>query len=367
MKIVFCHNDLYTLYLYRGDVIRHFSDKGWEVVLVFPEVQDDEDHRKRFEGCCRFVTIDMQPNSQNILADQRLFKNFIKLYRLESPDVVINYTVKPNIYSALAAHHLGIRTIDFMAGLGYLFDGYSIKKRLARFLYRLGLSVAEKVVVLNRANYEVLADGYVKREKLFLFECGEGVDMQKYPLCESTYTTTRFLMVARLLHDKGYAQFVEAARIVRTFYPEVKFEILGKLCEDNPNGIVKSVLDADVKDGAVDYLGESTDVPSVLKRNGVVVVVPSYYREGLNRSLMEASSMGRPIITTDVPGCRELVDNGINGFLVEPKNGKALADACLKFLKLSEEEKRSMSKASYEKCKSQFDVRFVIKRYVELI
>lgn len=367
MKIVFCNNNLSGIYLFRRDVVKHFVDKGCEVVLIYSKSLNDNLYEEKLKKNCRCIAVDMHPNSQNLLADYFLYRDLKRIYKKEKPDVVINYTIKPNIYSALAANSLNIRTVDIMAGLGYVFDGNSLKKKLARMLYKVGLSAAEKVIVLNQDNYNAVVDKYVKRNKLIQFKGGEGVNMAEYPYKKDEFETTRFLMVARLLYNKGYQQFVDAARIVKQSYRDVKFELLGGFSENAPTGVAKVVLEKHVKEGVIDYLGETSDVPSFVLREGTVVVVASFYMEGMNRALMEACSMGRPIITTNMPGCKEMVEDGKNGYCVEPKSAQALADACIKFLNLSRDEKETMARMSYEKCKRLFDVNLVIEKYDEII
>lgn len=176
-----------------------------------------------------------------------------------------------------------------------------------------------------------------------------------------------FLMVARVLYDKGYQEYVNAAAVVKQKYPDIKVELLGAMDENSPMGVPKSVLDQDVADGKITYLGVTNDVPSYLRREKVVVVIVSSYREGLNRALMEACAMGKPIITTDIPGCKETVDEGINGFLVPIKNASALADAMIKYIELSDEEKEKMKRASYQKAVKQFDVKHVLEQYDKII
>ncbi len=175
-----------------------------------------------------------------------------------------------------------------------------------------------------------------------------------------------FLMVARVLYDKGYQEYVDAASIIRQKYPNVSIELLGATDFSSPMGVPKTVLEKDVADGKLNYLGVTNDVPSYLKRKKVVVVVSSYH-EGMNRALMEALAMGKPIITTNIPGCKEMVDEGVNGFLVPPKDSISLAQAMEKYINLSDEEKDKMKRASYQKAVEQFDVKHVLKRYDEII
>lgn len=367
MKIAFCNNNLSGFWLFRKDVVKHFISQGFEIIVLYPKFLNEESYLEEISQYCKCIAVEMLPNNQNIIRDLKLYKQIRAIYKLERPDIVINYTIKPNIYSALAANSCGIRTIDVMAGLGYIFNGHSIKKKFAKYLYKLGLNAAEKVIVLNKDNFNTIVDKYVDRKRLVLFEGGEGVNMVEYPYKENKFKNIRFLMVSRLLYDKGFQQFVDAAAIVKSKYPEVSFELLGGFSEFSPSGVKKTTLEEYVNRGIINYLGETNDVPSYVLQDGTVVVVASYYMEGMNRALMEACAMGRPIITTNMPGCKEMVDDGKTGYCIEPRNTKALVEACIKFIELPSKEKEKMAKASFEKCKKQFDIKYVLAKYDELI
>lgn len=367
MKLLFCNNNITGFLSFRYDIVKHFHEKGSEIVFVYPQSKYKEGYEKPFEGLCRIIRVNVNPNGQNPWRDFKFMLQLRTIYKREKPDVVFNYTIKPNIYSTIAARSLGIKVVSMMAGLGYVFDGDTFIKSCVRLLYKFGLYLSDRVVVLNQDNYNFVCGKYVDPKKLILFRGGEGVNMDMYPYKESNFNRVKFLMIARVLYDKGYQEFVDAAKIVKAQFPDVSFELLGGLSEDSPTGVKKEVLDKDVNSGVLNYLGETKDVPSFVLRNGVVVVVASYYLEGMNRALMEACSMGRPVLTTNMSGCREMVDDGKSGYLFEKKNAQALADACISFLKLSEAEKRKMARASYEKCKSQFDVKYVIKEYDRIV
>lgn len=367
MKIAFCNNNIFGFYVFRKDIARHFFEQGHEIILLYPENAEDFGFLPKLSAFCRCIPISMQPNRQNILKDYALYKEIKKIYKRERPDIVFNYTIKPNIYSGLAARSLGIKVVSMMAGLGYAFSDNSIKKRLMRMFYQYGLNAADRVIVLNQNNYDTIVNRYVNENRLILFPGGEGVNMSEYPYKENHFNEIHFLMIARLLYDKGYQEFVDASKIVKKQYPDVHFELLGSLSEDSPTGVPKEQLDEDIRSGLVEYLGVTDDVPSIVSRDGVVVVVASFYMEGMNRALMEACSMGRPIITTDMPGCKEMVDNGKSGYCVKPRDAQSLADACLRFIALPESDKKLMAQASYEKCKSQFDVKTVINNYKMIV
>lgn len=367
MKAIFCNNYLPGQIHFRGDVMNHFHRNGWEIVVVVPENTATEAMLSCLDQSWKRYLLKTDCNSMNPINDLRYLNELRKIYRKERPDIVFHYTIKPNIYGTIAARMAGVRNVAMVAGLGYMFDGNSMAKCLGRALYRFGLGKADRVFALNESNCKTLLEGnYVKQENLIHLKGGEGVNLSTYPFRPMHFNTTRFLMVARVLYDKGYSEYVESARIVKQKYPEVNIELLGPLASDSPMGVPEEVVMRDHENGAISYLGETDDVQSFVLRDGVVVVVVSKYLEGLNRSLMEACAMGRPIITTTNPGCKETVDNGVNGFLVAPENARQLADAMIRFIELPAEDKIRMSEASHRKAVEIFDVKNVIRSFSEV-
>jgi len=364
MKVLFCNNVLTGLLQFRKDVINDFYARGWDIVIVVPKESINATVIAKLNKSWKIYQPDVRRNSISPLSDLRFMHELYKIYKIEKPDIIFHYTVKPNIYGTFAANLLGIRNVAMVAGLGYLFNGNSVKKKIGRTLYKLALRSADKVFVLNSSNRQVLEDGnYVRPEKLILLEGGEGVNTDLYPYQQMLFADIRFLMIARVLYDKGYSEYVEAAKIVKRKYPDIAIELLGPLDTDSPMGVPESVVMADVKNGAINYLGATNNVQDYLLRDGVVVVLPSKYLEGLNRSLMEACSMGRPIITTTNAGCRETVDDGVNGYLIPPADAVALADAMIRFIENSRQNMIKMSEASHRKAIEIFDVKNVINVY----
>lgn len=370
MKIFFCDNRLGGLLGFRIDVIRHFLSQGHDVTLVAPHAVSDWDKVGLHDVTgYKILEVDMDASGMNPRHELRLFRQYLRLFRRERPDIVFNYTIKPNVYSSLAARLCGCRVVCMMAGLGYIFDESGLKRRLLLSMCKAGLKRAERVLVLNSMNYDKLvSERIVKPSRLILLEGGEGVDLNYYSQHEAGFESgVTFLMVSRLLNEKGYEEFVEAARIVGHSTSAARFEILGPLAYDSPMGVKKEVFEADVEKGAFKYLGVSNDVPAVVGRKDVVVVVPSWYKEGMNRSLMEACALGKPLITTDNPGCRELVAEGENGYVVPVKDAHALADAMKRFVCLSEDKKLRMAQRSRELAESRFGVDKVIEVYDSIL
>ncbi|MBQ0076631.1 MAG: glycosyltransferase family 4 protein [Bacteroidales bacterium] len=369
MKILFCDNRLGGLLGFRIDIIRHLHQQGHEIVLVVPPPSSDWDKVGiQIEGV-KIVYVAMNPNGHNPIADIKLFNQYIRIFKQEHPNLIFTYTIKPNIYANISARLLHIRTISMVAGLGYAFEGSSLLKRMIRRMCQLGLRAAEKILVLNQNNYDILLEHrFATKDQLVLLQGGEGVNLACYPYAPSSYADgVTFLMVSRILYNKGYREFVGAARYVLKRNSNVRFELLGPTAYDSPMGVPHQVLEADRSSGAFNYLGVSNHVAQLLSRPNVVLVLPSYYPEGLNRSLMEACAVGRPIITTNIPGCQETVDEDKNGYLVPIKDVHALAAAMERFIQLDEDKKQTMAQHSYMLAKERFDVQEVIQLYETLI
>lgn len=368
MKIVFSDNRLGGLLGFRIDVIRHFITQGNEVILLAPKARSQWDKVGTMIPGCRVIEVPMNPHGMNPIKDISLFAKYIKIYKTERPDIVFNYTIKPNIYSCLAARICGVKVIDMLAGLGYIFTEGGLSKSLGRLIYRFALRRAHRVFVLNRDNRDfILKERYALRDRTVMLPGGEGINLEAYPYKEELFEEPiRFLMIARVLYDKGYREFVKAAKTIHKSRPEVIFELLGPIDTDSPTRVPPEEVEQDVKAGHIHYLGFSNKVQDYVLRDGVVVVLPSY-GEGLNRSLMEACSMGRPIITSDIAGCKEMVEDGRSGYLVVPYDSQSLASAFDRFLKLSREERQQMSRRSHQLAIERFDVRLAIDIYDQLV
>ena len=362
-KILFCDNVLWGLVNFRGSVIRHFVQQGDEVVLVAP--QDDESIMKVDipEGV-RYIPVRLNRCSRNPFTDLIYCAHLYRIYRKEHPDYIFHYTIKPNVYGSIAARLAGINCTGMVAGLGYGLLGDGMLSRLLAVMYRYAFKYVSSIFVLNQFNYQYLLDHkFCTSAQLRLFKGGEGVDLNAYPYVrEESGSPVVFLMVGRVLYDKGYREYVQAAKIVKQQYPDVRCQLLGMLDETYPAHVDEEELKRDVEEETIEYLASTNDVMQYLGRSGVVVVLPSYF-EGLSRSLMEACAVGRPIIATDIPGCRETVDEGKNGFLVKVKDSSSLAEGMLRYLSLSDAEKQAFSRHSRKKAEETFDVRQVIKEY----
>lgn len=281
---------------------------------------------------------------------------------------MLHFTIKPNIYGNIVCRILGIKTISNISGLGTVFVRKNWVTKLVKILYRYSLVAAERIFFQNREDYETFINQKIVDQNKCEILPGSGVDTDKFkPRKRGNKTDDiKFLLASRMLWEKGVGEYVEAARIIKSKYPNVKFYLLGFLGVDNPSAIPKKQVDNWVKEGIVEYLGVSDNVSEEIAKADCVVL-PSYYREGIPRVLLEAASMEKPIITTDNVGCREVVDDGINGYLCKVKDSKDLADKMEKIINLSPEEREKMGKAGREKITKQFHERIILSKYLSTI
>lgn len=367
MKMVICLNTAWNLVNFRAGLIRALVAQGHEVVAVAP---DDAYAARLAELGCRFVPLHMDNGGTHPGRDGLLLWRFWRLLRQEKPDVYLGYTVKPNVYGSLAAHWLGIPVINNVAGLGAVFGRGGLLVRLVRGLYQLALGRAAKVFFQNDDDRQLFITGGLVHPEVADLLPGSGVDLTRFsvtPLPSTTGSdgTFRFLLVARMLWDKGVGEFVEAATLIKDRWPQAQCCLLGFLDVDNPGAISRVQMDALVAQGVI-YLGTSDDVRVEIAQADCIVL-PSYYREGTPRTLLEAAAMGRPIITTDAVGCREVVDDGRNGFLCEPRNAADLAVKMERMLALSPAQRTEMGLCGRAKMEAEFDEQIVISRYLTAI
>lgn len=321
-----------SLINFRGPMLRAMRAAGHEVHAVSPPADQAVVEALTAMGVTHHC-VPLSRTGLNPLRDIGSLLALIRLFRELRPDRLLAYTIKPVIYGGLAARLTRVRFFAMITGLGYSFAGLGWRSRLvgwvARRLYRWTLFGAERVFFQNRDNLEVfLNHGLLRDDKQAQLIAGSGVDLFHYAVAPLS-TVPDFLMIARLLHDKGVVEYVEAARLVKGRYPDARFRLAGWI-DDNPAAISRGELEAWTKEGVVDYLGYLGDVRPAIAATSIYCL-PSYH-EGMPRTVLEAMAMGRPVITTDAPGCRETVTNGDNGFLVPVRDAVALSGAMLRFI-----------------------------------
>ena len=359
-KIIVSSNSAWNLANFRKPVIEALIAAGIEVVAVAPA--DGQEGRLEAMGAT-FRAIKMRATGMSPFEDARLLLDYITLLRAERPCLFLGFTAKPNIYGSLAARITGVPVAATISGLGSAFlKGGALGWLLLR-LYRSALANAQAIFFQNETDRALFVARRIARPDQARLVAGSGVDLDQFALTAvEPHDDLRFLLVARLLLDKGIAEFVAAARIVRQRYPEARFQLLGGPGGDNPSAVPHADLARWAAEDIVELLGVQDDVrPAIAAAD--CVVLPSY-REGLSRSLLEAAAMGRPLIASDVPGCREVIDDGVTGFLCAVRSAGSLATAMERIAAMSPGERAAMGANGRRKVAAEYDQKLVAAAYL---
>lgn len=353
-----------TAYNFRGDLIKAIIKQGYEVIVTGP---NDIDVDKIEALGARFELIPINKNGTNPIADFKYMLKLRKLMKKEKPDATLGYTIKPAIYGAMAAKLAGVKSrTSMITGAGYLFTAKTIKARLTgiigKTLYNMGLACANHVIFQNEDDLNEFTSMHLVNKKKCAVVNGSGVNMQHFALADLPEKPV-FFMLSRALYSKGVQEYLDACRIIHCKYPDVRCMYLGAI-EPMPDAIPQEIVQSYIDDGSIEYFGETPDVRQYTAQCSVYIL-PSY-REGTPRTVLEAMSMGRPIITTDVPGCRSTVIDGKNGFLVPAYNANAVAEKMEWFINHPESIK-TMGFESYKYCKEKFEVSAVNKQMLEIM
>jgi len=356
-----------SLVNFRGYLLKAMRERGHQVIACAGG-SDAKVTQCLADMGIRYIALTLNRTGTNPLNDLRLIWQLLLIMRRERPEIVFAYTIKPVIYGMLAARLVGIkRRFALITGLGFTFIGdASLKQHLlgkiAAILYRLALSKAATVFFQNNDDLALFHDrGILGKSARTVRVMGSGVDLEHFKPALLPESPPVFLLIARLLTDKGIREYVDAARTVHQKRPEARFALLGPF-DENPAAIPREELEAWVKSGVIDYWGETDDVRPFIARC-TIYVLPSY-REGTPRSVLEAMAMGRPIVTTDAPGCRDTVENGVNGYLARVKDAESLAQMMLKCL-APEADLSKMGQASRQLAERLFDVNAVNRVLLE--
>lgn len=356
-------NTSWNIYHFRAGLIDTLKKQGYQIITAAPI--DNYTHKLR-AIVERHIDLPMQNAGTSPLQDILLFFRYLRILREVRPAVILTYTIKPNIYGALAARLLGIPIINNVSGLGTAFIHNNWITSIVKQLYRFAFKSSECVFFQNPEDRNLFINlGLVETEKTALL-AGSGVNLDYFkPVPKPLSGDLSFVLIARLLWDKGVGEYVAAARIVKAKYPQVLFQLVGPLGVENKTAITRDVVDAWVQESVIEYLGETDDVRDVIAAQDCVVL-PSY-REGMSRVLLEAAAMGKPLIATNVAGCKEVVEDGINGLLCCMQDEDDLAKKILEFIDLLDEQRRDMGIASRKKAEQQFDEKLVFEAYLNKI
>lgn len=373
MKVVIIGTIASSFYGFRADLICTLLKKGHKV-YAFTSEYTAEDLKKMEKLGATPITYTLNRGGLNPLADIFATYQLAKKIKAINPDLVFSYFSKPVIFGTLAAKIANVsRIIGMLEGLGYTFtdqpEGLSKKTQLIKkiqvFLYKIALPQLDQLIFLNPDDPKDLIERYAINVKNIEVLGGIGLNLDHYKYSENFNSNISFIFIARLLAEKGIHDYIKAAKIVKKKYPSVKFTVLGAIDKEALGSLNEEELESLVKTNIIEYPGHVSNVSEWIEKSSVFVL-PSYYREGVPRSTQEAMAIGRAIITTDVPGCRETVINGLNGFLVPKWNPEALAEKMIYFIE-HPEQIRVMGAESYKIAVEKFDAEKVNQRLVNIL
>ena len=356
-------NDVPTVLNLRMNLIRSLQDAGYRVGVAAPPMEASG----QLEAAgIDFYPVRMLPTGKRPTADAALFWQYVGLLRSERPTAVLGFTVKPNIYGSLAARLCGIPALNNITGLGTAFISKGPLESLVTALYRPALRKAEAVFFHNEDDRDLfIGRGIVRGEQAIVIP-GSGIDLSRFKpeTIPGKADAPVFLLIGRLINEKGVREFVDAACRLKSAWPNARFQLLGDFAA-GARAVSREELQSWVAAGTVEYLGSSPDVrPFIAKAD--CLVLPSY-REGLPRSLLEGAAMGRALIATDAPGCRNVIEPGVTGFLCEVRSAASLADAMERFLRLTPDERFKMGRSARKMVEERFSDERVNEAYLKAL
>lgn len=364
-KILLMANTTFAVYNFRYGLMKELERQGYQIVVVAPKDIHSEDIKK---NGWKYIELKMDRRGTNPLKDLKLIYDYYKILKKEKPKVSLQFTIKPNIYGNIAANFLKVPTINNITGLGDIFDSNGIKNRIVKNMYKLSFKSAKKVFFQNDDDLNIFLNN-----KLIKFEkCkrvpGSGVNIEKFKIMNQAKENKqfKFLFLGRINENKGVRLIYKASKKLKEKYPNVEFQLLGKVYKEEQAHISKDEMKIWEKESNIKYLGTSKDVRNEIKKCNCILF-PSYYREGVPRSLIEAAAMGKPIITTDNVGCRDVVKNEYNGFLAKPKDLNSLIEKIEKVLSMNENELLQLGINGRLKVEKEFDEKIVIQKYIKEI
>ena len=366
-SVVIASNTAWTVFNHRAGLIKTLQDAGYQVHTVAPEANFTDIQNP---GTIFHPVRNLERKGKNPFSDLFLIREYYKIYKAIQPQAVFAYTIKANIYSAIACRLAHIPIICTVNGLGTAFDNPAgLTYKVVRHLYRFAFKKVQAVVFQNnddRAFFEQQhLIGSNLKGQIVRSVNGSGVDLLKFT-CTPAPEKLCFMLISRMLKNKGVGEFIEASRRIKAEYPDSEFVLLGPADNDNPMGVPLSELEALDKESGAYYAGSAKDVRPYLEKCAAVVL-PSYYREGVPKILIEALAMGRPVITTDTPGCRETVIPGENGYFVQSRSADSLYKTLVQFMGLSREKRLAMGAKSRQLAEDKFDEKKVIATYMEIL
>lgn len=360
-RILILGNSHLSVFRFRGELIRQLLDEGHEVIVAFPNGPFGEGEKTSKEYGCRFIQVDMNRRGTNPFEDLVLFIRYLQVLNETKPDVVLGYTVKCDVYGGIACRLLRIPFMPNITGIGKGLAENGLTKQITILLYKLAVSKSQCIFFQNQSDRQFFVDNGIAFRKEIILP-GSGVNLKKYTaLPYPQDDKTVFTYIARVMKAKGIEQFLEAAKTLKPKYRNVEFHICG-FCEED----YKETIQKAAERGLVIYHGLVDDVLPFEKISHCIVL-PTFHPEGVSNVLLEAAACARPIITTNRPGCREAVDDGLSGYLVKERDSQDLIEKMEKFLALDRASRIEMGLAGRKKVEREFDRQIVVEKYMEQI
>lgn len=357
-KIILFANDSRYVANLRRELIERIVAEGYELTVCTPESDDDFLIK---ELGCKKVSINYDAHSMNPFQDMNLLRTYYKFIKKVKPICVITFTIKPNIYVSIVCRIFKINCMSNITGLGPVFEKNGIIKKLVLLMYRVSMKRKGVIFFQNKSDMNYLLNNKIGINKNILIP-GSGVNINRFTsIPYPSNATIEFVFISRLIKEKGIDQYLDVAKYIMAKYNNVYFHICGGMTKE-----YKSIIDEFTKNNTIIYHGLISDVREILKKTHCTIH-PTYYPEGMSNVLLESCACARPIITTDRSGCREIVDDGVNGFIVEEKNSDDLINKVEEFINLNYESKKNMGLNARHKVVREFNREIVVDKYMENI
>ncbi|GEN46670.1 glycosyltransferase family 4 protein [Alkalibacillus haloalkaliphilus] len=358
MRVLIVSNSINGIYNFREELVDSLLLEGYEVLIAAPE--DEKTSYFEDKGCKCLIT-PINRRGTNPFTDFKLLLRYFRMIKKHKPNVILTYTIKPNVYGGLASRLCKVPYITNVTGLGTSIESGKLIRKLSLFLYKIGLKGANYVFFQNKSNMNYFVNKKIVDKKYGLLP-GSGVNLMKHSFKSYPNHTSsiRFVFIGRVMKAKGVNELLEAMKIIKVNYPNVCLDIIGGK-EENFNYLLDDLEER----GIINYHGRQEDVRPYIKRSHALIN-PSYH-EGMSNVLLEAASAGRPILASDVPGCKEALDQGVSGFTFEVKNVNSLVGSLTKFIELSFEEKKTMGVKARHKMEEEFDRNLIVNAYLKEI
>jgi len=359
-KILILTNSIGFLYNFKYELLERLINEKFEIYFSIPESKNDTRVKKIIELGCNYVETNLDRRSKNPFKDLNLVKQYETIVKKIRPNIIISYTIKPNIYGSYVAKKYKIPIIINVTGLGSGFNNNT--KWLVERMYKHACKNAYTIFFENEANYNYFIENKITKKDKSKIIPGSGVNLEKFKPMEKAKEDgiVRFLFIGRIMKEKGIEEYLRAAEYIVDKYSNVEFQILGPFEEEKYKEIILNNNNSKIK-----YLGVSYDVRNEIKE--IDCIINPTYHEGMSNVLLEGAAMAKPLLASNIPGCREIVDNGVNGYLFEPKNETSLIKTIEIFLSQNESDRIKMGIASRRKVERTFDRNLVIDVYLEEI